>query len=281
MTTILRTSLAMTVLATAASAHAHIGYGSGASSRDFGLLSNGSSQTKVGTTPGNYGWIDASDLLLNFDTALGSSAPAVDNLYFGDAHKATAYRFSLDTTLTVSFTVMANPTATSASIAGLLPGFSVYQGLASVAPREPGQTSADYDSSAASLAARTAWAQSTLGTGYDYTATQGSWNALADWKIGGDGDPTDGTRLTLFSYQGSAWDSDGDGSVTGSFVLGPGTYSLFVGGADIQNKGATTASSPFGMSLTVAAVPEPGTYALMLAGITVVATVARRRQQRR
>ena len=53
---------------------------------------------------------------------------------------------------------------------------------------------------------------------------------------------------------------------TGTFLLGPGDYTVFVGGDDISNKGTLNASKAYGMSFTVAAVPEPETWAMLLAG---------------
>jgi hypothetical protein len=80
--------------------------------------------------------------------------------------------------------------------------------LAATAPsRQPRPTpsAADHDSGAASIAWRTAWARENLGVTYDATSTDGSWDALGSWKIGGDGDlPGISTQLSHFVFEDSA-----------------------------------------------------------------------------
>lgn len=262
---------AVTLGVGAASSSAHIGY----TGRDFGTLVNGSQVTIASqAVTGNFGWADAADATLVFDASLGDTTgtAGVDNLYLGDSHKARAFRLHLDSALTVSFTAAAHATATSSSIGGLLPGFTVYQGLAAVAPYTAPQSGADHDGSAASMAWRTSWAQSNVGVGLDYTATQGSWNAKGDWQLGGDGDPAGvAGALSSFHFVGYAVDTDRDGVATGKFLLGPGDYSLFVGGSDITNKGSLNFNRAYGLSMTVSAVPEPQSWLLMLLGVPLLA----------
>ena len=235
-------------------AQAHLSY----TGRDFGSftgLSYGSATIANQAITGNYGWADASDGVL------------------GDSHKGRAFRFHLDNDAYVSFKFSANPTATATSVGGLIPGFSVYQGLAAISPFAATQTalpsSADHDFSDASVAWRTAWAKDNLGPAFDASATDGSWNALGQWKIGGDGDkPGDFAQLSTFNFRGYGVDYDKDGTATAGFRLAAGDYTIMVGGNDILNKGSATAGSAFGVTgtLTVTAVPEPGTWALAALG---------------
>ena len=66
-------------------------------------------------------------------------------------------------------------------------------------------------------------------------------------------------------------DGNGDGVASKTLTLGPGDYSLFVGGADIANKGTSDAAKTYGLSLSVSAVPEPQAALLMLLGLPVLA----------
>jgi hypothetical protein len=225
-------------------AHAHISY----SGRDFGSytgLSNGSKTITNQTVTGNYGWADAADGIL------------------GDSHRGRAFRFHLDNTALVSLTVSANAGATTNSLGGLIPAYSIYSGLAAIAPFAPTQTalppSADHDFGDASVAWRTWWVQQNINpAATDPTPTDGSWNALGDWKIGGDGDlPGDFTQLSSFTYKASAADTNVAGIVSSSFVLPAGDYTIFIGGNDIANKTSDTALSPYGISATLSVAPTP------------------------
>ncbi len=74
------------------------------------------------TVTGNYGWADAADGVLD------------------DSHRGRAFLFRLENPAFVNLTVSANPNATTNSIGGCTPAFSVYSGLAGVAPFSPSQT---------------------------------------------------------------------------------------------------------------------------------------------
>src|SRR6185436_9138140 len=142
-------------------------------------------------------------------------------------HRGRAFRFHLDNSALVTVTVSANPNATTNSLGGFTPAFSMYSGLAGVAPFPPSQTanepSADHDGTPASLAWRIWWVQQNL----DPSATDESWNALSDWKIGGDGDlPGDFSQLSSFIYKGSAASTTSGGTLTGSFALPAGDYTI-------------------------------------------------------
>ena len=254
------------LLAAVPAAHAHLTY----TGRDFGSftgLSYGSTTISNQAITGNYGWADAADGVL------------------GDSHKGRIFRFHLDNDAYVSFTFSANPTATATSVGGLIPAFSVYQGLAAVSPFAATQTalpsSPDHDFSDSSVAWRTAWAKDNLGPSFDASATDGSWNALGQWKIGGDGDmPGDFAQLSTFNFRGYAVDFNKTGTVSGGFRLAAGDYSVMVGGNDILNKGSATAGSAFGVTgtITVTAVPEPATWTLGALG--VVALIGSHRTRR-
>jgi hypothetical protein len=181
----------------------------------------------------------------------------------GDSHRGRAFRFHLDNTALVSLTVSANPGATTNSLSGFNPAFSIYAGLAAVAPFAPSQTtnppSADHDPSFASIAWRTWWVQQNLNpSATDESPTDGSWNALGDWKIGGDGDPPgDFSQLSSLIYKGSVAAAPGVTNVTGSFVLPAGDYTIFIGGNDPANKTSDTALSPYGIAVTFSVTPTP------------------------
>jgi len=223
---------------------AHISY----TGRNFGAysgLTNGTFTITNQTVTGNYGWADAADGIL------------------GDSHRGRAFRFHLDSAALVTLTVSANPDATTNSLGGLTPAFSIYSGLAAIAPFPPSQTtnppSADHDFGDASVAWRTWWVQQNLNpSATDPGPMDGSWNALGDWKIGGDGDlPGDFSQLSSFIYEASAVSTNRGGSVTGSFALPAGDYTVFVGGNDISNKTSDTALSPHGISATFSVTPTP------------------------
>lgn len=248
-------------------AHAHLTYGTG-TARDFGSYSGltfGSLSINNQTVTGNYGWADAADGIL------------------GDTHRGRAFRFHLDNTATISLNVSANPTATGTSLGGLIPAFSIYSGLAALAPFSGTQVDNDHDSSLASIAWRTWWVQQNLDPlATDESLTAGNWNALGDWKIGGDGDVAGNfSELTSFLYQGSAAAIGGANTVFGSFLLGPGDYTVLIGGNDIANQNSNTALSAYGIAATFSVTPVPEPSALALVGIGAIALhrSARRRNR--
>ena len=95
-------------------------------------------------------------------------------------------------------------------------------------------------------------------TATDEAPTDGCWNALASWKIGGDGDlPGDFSQLSSLNYQGSAASTNSGGTVSGAFALPAGDYTVFVGGNDLANKTSGTAALARGISLTLGVTPAP------------------------
>lgn len=243
-------------------ASAHISYGV----RDFGSLTGDPISVTVANqaVTSAFGWADGTDA------------------DFGDSHRLRAFRVNLATPMTLSITV--ESIAFGTSIAGLLPGFSIYSGLAHLAPITAAPGSADHDTSAISLA----YLASIGGV-----SKEGVFRSLDTWRVGGDNqtgpvfdfDAIDG--LSTFAYQGHAADGtpanfggepgiigDGlaDGIVTGTFTLPAGDYSIFVGGADY----AATSTASYGIKTTVAVVPEPMS-ATLLAGGALLLFVRRRR----
>jgi len=242
---------------------AHVGYGG----RDFGTF-EGTYATSTRTdqaATGNYGWMDGTDA------------------DYGDSHKLRAYRFTLleDTNVTLTFEQTTSQVTdhlgnVSTSRLGLIPGFSLYQGLAHIAPIKT-----DHDSAEISLANRPA-------------NTEGSFRALADWSIGNDPGDLNGTpispSLSFFRYIGHAYDGTGfgadgapDGKVSHTFMnLTAGDYSVFVGGADYfaQDAGNPDVMSKYGITgtLIAGAVPEPEAYAMLLAGLGLIGAIVRRRR---
>lgn len=233
-------------------AMAHIGYGG----RDFGSFTGitaASSTITDQAVGGWHGWIDGTDA------------------DWGDSHRLRAFRFHLDNDADVKITFQDQAWGTAS--AGINPGFSVYKGLAHLAPFK-----ADHDGAAGSIVIRDAVG----GVGL----TEGSFRALTDWSITND----DNDPASLFTYMGHAYDGSidyGTGVIPGGdgladhlvsqvFHLTAGDYSIFVGGTDYF-----TADAPFpslGITGMVSVVPEPGTYAMLLAGLGLLGiSVSRRR----
>jgi hypothetical protein len=281
LTLTLQAALFLGALSTAS---AHVSY----SGRDFGSYS-GFNTNKVITNQyvtSDYGWADATDADL------------------GDSHKTRAFKFSLTTNawVTLSFQGLAYTAGTNNYTALALPAFSLYSGLAA---------SGTHDGSLISLAWRdthygTVTAYDTNGTPYQKSVTEGSLNALGDWKIGADLQ-TDFSQLSSLTYIGNAADGssanygtpasslrlangsnvpngtiNGDGNangvVTGSFYLTNGSYSVFVGGA---NYAGVNTNTSYGIQGTFTAVPEPSTWALLAVSLVMggVVIFAKRKKE--
>ena len=256
---------------------AHILY----TGRDFGILTPGGStisttiaQNKVSS---NYGWADGTDA------------------DFGDSHKLLPFRFTLLSSGLVTLQIQGTAFKVGAlNIAAMAnPGFSIYRGLAHLPP-----LAEDHDTSGIS----SAYMDDTYGSGN----WEGCFNALGDWKMGSD-DGIQYSDLSFFIYAGNAADGtsanygtgatviprangttqtndlirgDGfaDGSVTGTFALDAGEYTILVGGATYS--GISSASFGFNATLSVMAIPEPSTYALLSLGAMFLIAAYRRRMAR-
>lgn len=259
------TAAAALFAATCATGFAHIGYGSGASGRNFndlGAFGSGPVTATNQNVTGSFGWADGTD---------------ADQ---GDSHKLRAYRFTLtyDALVSVSVQSVAYSAGAANYAAGLLPGFSIYSGLAHVSPKP-----ADHDCSAQSIANRPA-------------GSEGSFLATADWSIWNDGTEFNAAygpaEQTLFGYKGYASDGtaanfggapgltgDGtaDGFVTGTFNLTPGDYTIFVGGANYA-AGAAGDATLYGISTTLNVVPVPEPAGMGLAGFALTGLALRHRR---
>jgi hypothetical protein len=228
-------------------ASAHITYGSGSTSRDFGTIVPGAAPVTISTqtVTSNYGWADGTDA----DHA--------------DSHKLRYYRFNVTTPgyVTISFSGSTNNGTRDGTIK---PAFSVYRGLAHVAPITAAPGSADYDTSAITTAYR-----ATLGY-----ATEGSFHALKSWRIGGDNQPgpifdfdapdglstftyvthiADGDATLYGNAPGINGDGNADGTVTKSIYLTAGDYTIAVGGSNYSGQTPTPDATVYGLVGTVSA----------------------------
>ncbi|MGV3533344.1 MAG: PEP-CTERM sorting domain-containing protein [Chthoniobacteraceae bacterium] len=250
---------ALQLLVCSTSASAHLGYGG----RDFGTFSGLEPQTSSINTQSvvNWSWADGTDA------------------DFMHSHKLKFFRFTLENTATVFISVQ------SLDVENLLPGFSLYSGLAHVSPAP-----ADYENAVT----------------MDYLATldgppkEGAFNALATWKMGNDaslsvadfspftymGHAADGTPLNYGPGAGINGDGLADGLVSSSFALPAGSYTLAVGGAIYDGQGSEGAIfegghtdanlTPYGMEVKVAVIPEPSSARLLAMGMLAVSATRRR-----
>ena len=233
-------------LATAMTASAHVSYGG----RDFGTIVPNAAPIVISNqaVTSNYGWADGTDE------------------DFGDSHKLRAFRFSLAAPgyVTISFSGSTNGGTKDGSIH---PAFSVYQGLAHLAPITNAPGSPDHDFAPISAAY--------LAT-LPGVAKEGAFRALATWRMGGDNQtgPTfdfeaaDG--LSTFVFKGYAVDGDSslfgavagvagdgaaDGTITKSFYLEAGDYSIFVGGANYAGQSPTPDATSYGLTGSISVTP--------------------------
>jgi hypothetical protein len=229
-------------------ASAHISYGSGATGRDFGTVVPGAAPITIinQTVTSNFGWADGTD---------------ADH---GDSHKLRYYRFNVATPgyYTITFSGSTNSTSTTPRDGSIKPAFSLYRGLAHVAPITNAPGSADYDTSAITTAYR-----STLGY-----ATEGSFHALKTWRIGGDNQTgpifdfeaadglstftyvthiADGDATLFGSAPGIVGDGNADGTVTKSLFLTAGDYTIAVGGANYAGQTPIPDATVYGLTGTV------------------------------
>jgi len=251
----------LTLLA-AATASAHLTY----TGRDFGVFTGTSPQSvtianQVVTTAS--GWADGTDA------------------NFSHTHWVTAYRFTLQSTAYVRISITAGTNGGAPGILGdLLPAFSIYSGLGHISPALP-----DYDDTNVSQAYL-----ATLGPG----PYEGVFNPLGSFKMGNEdgtsladlstftfvGYGADGTSANFGSNPGVIGDGLADGVLTKTLQIQPGTYTMFVGGANYAAQNAPSDLSSrhgFTPTLSVAPVPEPATASLLALGTILT---SRHRRQR-
>lgn len=245
------------LLLSAVPAFGHLSY----SNRNFGIFSGLVPQevTITGqTVPNNWGWADGTD---------GD---------FAHSHELRFFRFTLEITSLVTISVE------SLDPSKMLPAFSIYSGLAHATPL-------DYETAL------------TL----EYLATlpgplkEGAFIATGSWKMGNDVSATY-DDFSTFTYVGHAADGtpanygfapdingDGtpDGVVSETFLLGPGSYTVGVGGAIYAGQldvpgwpGHDTVADPVKVSVAVA--PEPTTGVLGMGSLLFLGMLRRRKNSK-
>jgi hypothetical protein len=279
---------ALACLAVAGSpAFAHVSY----SNRIFGTWDNSGGSWAVtgnsGTASGGVVTIMGTNISSDGGWAWATDAD------WGDSHRTRAFRLTLNQAGRVTLEVTGGG-AGSATYSGtgtqLLPGFSVYSGTA---------VNGSHDGSASTIGFLTTAFGTTSGTStLGGSGKVGALDALGNWSIGNDsgvlssltyvGHVADGTSTNYGAAAGIFGDGQADGFVRGTFDLGPGTYSIFIGGANYGGGSAGYGFDPgpftnYGLSasLSVAAVPEPSTWALAAIGVAGAAVWGGRRRRRR
>ena len=92
------------------------------------------------------------------------------------------------------------------------------------------------------------------------------------------GNGADGSAANYGGASGIFGDGIADGMVVQTLSLNPGSYSLFVGGAqyyDLLNTGGGTGS--YGFSVTLTTIPEPSALSLLAFGLGGLVMMHRRR----
>lgn len=271
-----------------ASASAHVSY----STRDFfanGVQSGNTWTLSNQRVTSDFGWADGADA------------------DWGDSHRLRWARFTLTDTSTVSITVSAagfdylSGGSMLTALGDLMPGFSLYRGIAPGAAYEAGDHP-DYIAHHPGLLPTVSYVVTNPSA--PLGVREGAFNATGDFWLGNKlsevGDVAWASGHLVYvghAVDGAGVDINGDGkldlvgdgsangSVTTSFTLGAGSYSLILGGADYASQyvdlAGGSAQRGFSAALTVSAVPEPDAWALMLAGVGLIGLIARRRTSMR
>lgn len=214
-------------------------------------------QTRAGGT--SYGWIQAAD------PSLWGNSHDNSGLAFS-LSQTSKVTFTINTLGTATQTT---PTGASSytDISGIdwTPSFSIFKGLAPQSSHEGAAGTGNtvlaantpgfiewgpYGSAQPYTATSHATYEATTGNTYTGTGTWGNFRSTADWVAGRDlsstakfkngepigNDPTlGGNNTSLLEYVSHVQGADGSHTVTGTFVLGPGNYSVWVGGTSLTD----------------------------------------------
>ncbi len=243
-------------------------------------------------------WTDATR------TAVPDTNPGGAPYYaLGDSHEAGFANFHLGGTSKVTITLS---DAYAGSGYGVNPSFSLYRGVivydahdsAAVDPLNPTsgvpptkvQNQKDTGGVVDSQGITSVFRDTTTPPGVSYT---GQFNALGSWSQGSDGG--DWSAVEFIQAVTGKIDVTGgwagnSNSNTLEIVLGAGDYMIAFGGnATPLSYAVPQSGNAFGgvaseldltLSLQVAAVPEPETWALLAAGLGLVTVASRRRARR-
>ncbi len=264
----------LVLFATASAASAHVSY----VGRDIianGTFDGASKYTLAGQrVTSNYGWADAADA------------------DWGDSHRGRFLRFTLTEAANVTVDVAAQ-SGVGSLLDDLVPGFSLYSGLAPNLAHE----GADAPGYVANHPGFLPTSPYFVANGSHVGDKEGAWRSLDSFWLGNDAGESAQLMYVGHAFDGSGTDISGDrvtdlvgdgnadGRVTAQFLLGPGTYSLVVGGASYisqytESAATWNANRAFTASITLAPVPEPETWALTGLGLGMLALARRRRESR-
>ncbi|MBL8535595.1 MAG: PEP-CTERM sorting domain-containing protein [Betaproteobacteria bacterium] len=279
--TSLRAIAGLALLASASIASAHVSY----NNRDFfaapATFDGVDTYTLTGLrVASNFSWADAADA------------------DWGDSHKGRFLKFTLteESFVTLSVSAQNDP---GLGLGDLIPAFSLYSGLIPAASHE-GATAPAYLAHHPGFLPGTPYAAETGKLG----DKEGAWNGLGNfWMANDNGDAAEVTFIG-YAIDGAGVDVNGDRnaqgqpiidyagdgsanqSVSGTWKLAAGSYTVAVGGACYtcqytEDPSTWGSNRVFSASLTLAPVPEPETWALTGAGLALMLLATRGRRAQR